>query len=388
MTDVTFQNDVRVCTRCISDETFPNIKFDEAGECNYCKQQEILDREIPNGTQGARIIEKTVAAMKRRNRNRKFDCISGISGGRDSTYTLWVLKQLGLRVLAVHFNDGFGNPIAGENIVRATEKLDIPLRIVTSDWRESRDIRIAFLKASTPDLEQGTDLGIATALYGNAVRENVRDVVIGQSFRTEGIAPLEWSYLDGKYLKDVHKLFGTVPIHPWKPEDPGFNLELKHMIYYTLIKRIRVFPVLYHSDYIRSEATELIERELGWVNPGAHYFDDLYQGLMNYVYRVKFNIDRRKFNYSALVRSGQMSREEALSRISSLSPTEDRKTIDLCLKRLGMTREKFDEILALPPKTFHDYPSHYSLIRTAKPVIALFSRLGILPKSTYLKYFP
>jgi hypothetical protein len=377
----------RVCTRCISDETFPDITFDEAGVCKYCKLHDTLDRELPNGSEGRKIIEKAIAAMKRRNRKKKFDCLVGISGGRDSTYTLWALKQLGLRVLAVHFNDGFGNPVAGENMVRATDRLGIPLRTITSDWRLSRDIRVAFLKSSTPDIAQGTDLGIAAALYGCAAREGVRDIIIGQSFRTEGIAPLEWSYLDGKYLRAVHKRFGTVPPRPWKPADPGFNLELKHMIYYALIRGIRVFPILYYADYIRSEATALIEHELGWVNPGAHYFDDLYQALMNNVLRVKFGIDRRKFNYSALVRSGQMSRDDALARISNKSPTEDGKNIDLCLKRIGMPREDFEKILELPPKTFRDYPTHYSLIRAAKPIIALFSRLGILPQSTYLKYF-
>ena len=72
---------------------------------------------------------------------------------------------------------------------------------------------------------------------------------------------------------------------------------------------------LYNWDYVRATAEQLLIAEYGWTNPGAHYLDDLYQALMTYVLRVKFNIDRRKCNYSALVRSGQMTRDQALELI-------------------------------------------------------------------------
>ncbi|UOQ70642.1 hypothetical protein [Hymenobacter cellulosilyticus] len=154
-------------------------------------------------------------------------------------------------------------------------------------------------------MEEGTDLGIATALYGVAAKEGIQRIIIGQSFRTEGIAPLSWNYLDGKYLKAVHQRFGSVPLRPWSPNDPGFNLGLKEMFYYTFVRRIKTVTLLYHVDYVRSEVDELLARELEWQNPGAHYFDDLYQSVIYYLNRTKFNIDRRLFNYSALIRSGR-----------------------------------------------------------------------------------
>ena len=105
------------------------------------------------------------------------------------------------------------------------------MQTVTSNWRESKDLKIAFLKASTPDLEEGTDIGIETALYGTAVKENIKYIISGYSFRTEGICPLEWNYLDGTYLKNVHERFGTVKLREWKPEDPGFNLNVSHIFW-------------------------------------------------------------------------------------------------------------------------------------------------------------
>ena len=377
----------RVCSRCIIDTTVPAVKFDDKGECNYCKLHDKLDKEYTLNKEGEKRFKKIIENIRRKGKDDKYDCILGISGGRDSTYTLYLLKQLGLRLLAVHFNDGFGNPIAVENMKKATKKLNIDLRIVTSDWRESKDIRIAFLKASTPDLEEGADIGIATALYGVAVKENIKYVLIGQSFRTEGISPLEWNYLDGVYLRNVHKRFGTIRLKKWRPEDPGFNLDIFHMFYYSVLKQIKTIPILYYVNYIRKDAEEIIKRELDWVYTGAHYYDDLYQSLMTYVYRVKFNIDRRRFNYSALIRSHQMPRDEALNRVKEVYVIEDPKVIELCINRLGLSREEFDRYMTEPIKTFRDYPTSYNYIKSMKPVIRMLSWLNILPRVTYDKYF-
>ncbi len=371
------------------DTTVPGITFNTNGTCNFCDLHDRMTLDYPLGEAGESITKRLVTKIKSNaSKGSKYDCVLGISGGRDSSYTLYYAKKiLGLNPLAVHFNDGFGNPIAGENMVKICKKLDVDLRTITSDWRESKDLKIAFLKASTPDMEEGTDIGIATALYGVAATENIKSILIGQSFRTEGIAPLSWNFLDGKYLKAVHKQFGTQPLRKWTPNDPGFNLGVKEMLYYTFVKGIKTYPVLYYHDYVRKNVDALLEKEFDWKNPGAHYFDDLYQSLMVKVYRVKFNIDRRLFNYSALVRSGQMSREEAIEKTSQIYHLEDPKIIALCLKRIGMTDTELEEILKLPPKTFWDYPNNYVLIRVFRYPIYLLSKLNLLPSSTYYKYF-
>ncbi|WP_210516256.1 N-acetyl sugar amidotransferase [Hymenobacter terricola] len=380
--------DYQRCTRCVMDTTAPGITFDDAGTCSFCEVHDRMEQAFPLGEAGRQKVRNLAGGMRRAGRGRRYDCVVGLSGGRDSTYTLWYcVTQLQLRPLAVHFNDGFGNPVAGENMVRTCQRLGVELRTITSDWRESKDLKIAFLKASVPDMEEGTDLGIATALYGVAAKEGVQHVVIGQSFRTEGIAPLSWNFLDGRYLRAVHKQFGTVPLRRWQPNDPGFNLGIKEMVYYAFVRRIKTVTLLYHLDYVRTEVDELLERELAWKSPGAHYFDDLYQSLIYYLNRVKFNIDRRLFNYSALVRSGQMSREVALDRISRINSIEDDAVIALCIKRLGLTRAEFDNMVAAPPKTFHDYPNSYAFLRLFKWPIKLMSRLNLIPESAYDKFF-
>jgi len=343
---------------------------------------------FPNGKQGKRILDKQFSKVRRQGKGAPYDCVVGISGGRDSMVLLWkAVKEWGLRPLAVHFNDGFDNPVAGENMINAVDKLGVDLITITSDWREAKDLKISFLKASVPELNLGTDVGIASSLYGVASRENIKYVIIGQSFRTEGVKPLSWSFFDGDYLRNVQRDLGTVQLKPWKPDNPGFNLGMKELAYYTVFKGIKTLTPMYYSDYIRDEAEKIIKEELGWVYPGAHYFDDLYHSLIKYVHRVKFNIDLNMNSDAALVRSGQMDRQTALERAHGVYSIEDEKVIELCIKRLGITRDEFESYMELTCKTFRDYSTSYNLMRLLRAPIWIASRLNLVPKVAYDKYF-
>jgi N-acetyl sugar amidotransferase len=382
------KTDYQICSRCIMDSMVPRITFDQNGVCNFCKLQDSMSETFPNDERGDKILAASIEKIKQQGKKGAHDCIIGISGGRDSSYLLYLAKEVwGLRPLAVHFNDGFGNPVAGQNMLNVTNSLNVELQTITSDWRESKDIRIAFLKSSALNFGMSTDIGFTSALYGVAHKENIKHILTGNSFRTEGIVPLYWSYFDGYYLKKIHEKFGSTELRSWKPDDPGFNLDLHHMVYYSIFKGIRIFTPLYYHTYVRSTADEIISNQLGWTDPGAHYYDDLYQSLLFYLERVKYKMDRRKPNYSALVRSAQMSRDEALERIKKPYQIEDPKVINLCIKRLGLSKEEFSKYIDQPPKYFTEFPNRYKLLLMAKPAIKMLSLFNIIPKVSYDKYF-
>ena len=374
------------CARCVQDTSVPGLDLDKKGVCSFCRLHDLMEKEYPNNEKGDRFLRRMCRKIKKT--GGKYNCVLGISGGRDSSFLLMLaVKKWRLRPLAVHFNDGFDNPAAGENMLKAVRKLNVDLLTVTSNYKESKALRMAFLKASTPDLNLGTDIGIAAALYGAAFKYGIKYILIGQSFRTEGVKPLEWSYFDGDYLRYVHAVFNKRRLAPFSYENPGFHLGLKELAFYALRQRISVLTPLYYFPYIRTEAENILKEHLGWVYPGAHYFDDLYHALIKYVHRVKFQIDLNMNSDSALVRSGQMSRKKALIRKKEIYKIEDEDIIRLCLKRLDISKWKFEDFLLIPPKTFKDYPTGYNKIKKAKLLIKLLSYQNILPKVTYLKYF-
>lgn len=232
-----FEKDIEYqrCTRCIADSTVPAISFDKNGVCSLCNFHDKLTKIYPENEEALLKLEQRIEKIKKAGKGKKYDCILGLSGGRDSTYLLYLaVKEWGLRPLAVHFNDGFDNPVAGENMLKAVRKLGVELRTITSDFRECKDLKVVDLKASTPLLNNGTDVGIGASLYGVAYKENVKTILYGQSYRTEGIRPIAWAYFDGDHLRALHKRFGKHPLKHWKPDSPGYHLGLKEMLFYTL----------------------------------------------------------------------------------------------------------------------------------------------------------
>ena len=382
--DIAYQQ----CTRCVCDNTIPGVTFNDNGVCTLCDMHDKMDADFPNDERGKAALDKKFAKIKADGKGKKYNCVIGISGGRDSIYLLYLaVKEWGLRPLAVHFNDGFDNPVAGENMLNAIRKLGVELRTITSDFRECKDIKLVDLKASTPLLNNGTDVGIGASLYGVAYKEGIKHILFGQSFRTEGIRPIAWAYFDGDHLRAVHKQFGQHPLRKWEPANPGYNLGIKEMFFYSVVHGISVHSPLYNYPYIRPQAEEIIKKELGWVYPGAHYFDDLYWSLISYLHRTKFNISFRLIEYSALIRSGQWTREEALQKIAQPYQLEDEKVIALCIKRLGITREEFESYVQRPPRNWWDYPNSYKYMKLAQPGIWLWTKLGFFPQAVYDKYF-
>ena len=382
--DIAYQQ----CTRCICDVSIPGISFNSDGVCSLCEIHDRFDQAFPNDAKGAAALEEKFNKIRNDGASGKYDCIIGISGGRDSIYLLYLaVTKWKLRPLAVHFNDGFDNPVAGENMLKAARKLGVELRTITSDFRECKDLKIVDLKASTPLLNNGTDIGIGASLYGVAYKEKVKHILFGQSFRTEGIRPLAWAYFDGDHVRAVHKQFGTYPLRKWKAEEPGFNLGIKEMFFYTVLNGIRVHSPLYNYPYIREEAGEILQQELDWLYPGAHYFDDLYWALITYIHRTKFKMNFRLIEYSALIRSGQMDRDAALQRAQQPYQIEDPKIISLCIKRLGITEAEFESYMKLPPKNWWDYPNSYKWMKLAQFPIWVLTKMGVFTQVVYDKYF-
>lgn len=378
----------KICVRCIQDESIPRITFDKNGVCNYCHLHDELCKIFPNDEKGIQKLNKIIENIKKESKNKEFDCIIGISGGRDSIYLLYnAVKVWKLRVLAVHCNDGFDNPIAIENMKKAIDKLKIKSINVEYSYELACDIKRSLLKASVPELILGTDIAIANSLYSTAYKYGIKNILLGHSFRTEGVKPLEWYFFDGKYLRSIHEQFGNTNIPKWTALNPTYNLGTKELFFYMILNGIKTIAPLFYMNYIRINAENIIKNELDWVYPGAHYFDCLYYSFIAYVHRVKFHINLNMNSDAALVRDKQMTREEALERLNKPYHLENDKVIEDCLKRINISQKEFDNIMKLPIKTFRDYKSNYSKIKFLKYPLKFLSDLNIVSKFIYKKYY-
>lgn len=363
---------VTLCTRCVIDSTVPGSSFGRDGVCNYCRLHDILDRESPRGQDGEKILDDLVARIKQNGRGKNYDCVVGVSGGTDSIYLLYLTKRLGLRPLAVHFDNGWDSEIAVNNIQKALTTLQIDLQTYVVDWEEFKDILRSFLKASIPWADIPTDIGIVSALYRVANQEHLRYILVGNNFRTEGKMPTEWTYADGRMLKAIHHRFGQRKIKTFP------NLTLFDMAYYSLVWRIRILRPLNYVDYRKDKARDILSKEMDWQYYGGHHYESIYTRFAySFLLPRKFHIDKRIITHSALVRSGEMTREAALESLAQAAypPDQAQQDVSYVIKKLDLSEAEFAEIMAQPPKSFRDYPSYYPWFERLAPLVRLASRV-------------
>lgn len=374
-------NNYQICNRCICDTTIPGITFDEKGECMYCKIHDQMETEFAPGKESERKLKKIVSEIKAAGKGKKYDCIVGVSGGRDSTYLLYTTVKLGLRPLAVHFDNGWNSSIAVTNIKRSLERYNIDLETYVVDWDEFKDLQKSFLMASVSDAEIPTDVGIFGTVHRIAAKEGIKYIMNGHSFRTEGVMPIGWTYMDGRYIKALQKRFGTKKLKTFP------NFSLFDLFYYTFIKKIKTIPLLNYVDYIHSRVQKLLSKEMGWTYYGGHHHESYYTNFFqSYLLPKKFNIDKRKIEYSALIRSGQKKRQEALREITEVPYPYEEELVNYTIGKLGFTKKEFQEIFKAPVKSFKDYPTYYRTVKTFMGPLKLAARYGLVPKLLIQKF--
>ncbi len=370
-----------ICTRCIYDDAVPNISFDAQGVCSYCRQIEALEAEYPTGREGEARLQKLVDEMKAAGRGKKYDAVIGVSGGCDSSYLVHQMKEVyGLRLLAAHFDNTWNSTIATENIHNVLDKLGVDLFTIVVDNKEYDDIYRSFFKAGVKDLETPTDIGLATTLYKAAEKFGIKYMIEGHSFRTEGVAPLGWIYMDGKYIESVHRQFGKVPMKSFP------NLWLRNQLKWMLFGGIKKIRPLYYMDYDKEAAKQLLTEKYGWQWYGGHHLENRFTAFYHsYFLPTRWSIDFRIAGYSAYCRNGWMTREEAL-RLMDEPPHIEPGLVDFLKKRLGFSEEEFERLMTLPPKTYKDYVTYKKTFERMRPFFWVMYKMDLIPKSFYIKY--
>jgi N-acetyl sugar amidotransferase len=349
----------RVCKRCIMDTSALDILFDENGVCSYCS--EFIDQArathdqhaLPNGESVLRLA----AAVKRAGHGRPYDCVVGVSGGVDSSWTLVQAVQLGLRPLAVHMDNGWNSELAQNNIANLVRKLGIDLQTHVINWEEYRGLMQAFFDADVVDVEVLYDNAAIAVNYRQAARNRVEHILAGTNHATEGMRmPPGWTWFKFD-KKQIHALGrrGGVRLSTF----PAIGTI--DYIAFEFLRNVRWISFLDYTQYNKFEALDVLEREFGYRRyPYKHYesiFTRFYQG---YLLPQKFGIDKRRVHLSTLIASGQLSRDAALAEVSGLpygSTAELNADRAYFLKKMGWSEKDLDEYIQRPGRPHSMYPS-------------------------------
>lgn len=347
---------LRVCTRCVMDTTDPDITFDADGVCSHCHAYDrAVATRVRTGADGQRLLDEHVARITRDGQGLQYDCVIGVSGGVDSTFVAYKVRQLGLRPLAVHLDNGWDSEIAVTNIASALRALSIDLHTLVIDWDEFRDIQLAFLRAGVPDCEIPSDHAIVASVHNAAAEHGVRHTIWGYNTRTETHLPKAWSqgHFDWRYIRTIHRRYGSGRIRTFP--------HLSTMS--SLFDRFRAsrLNLLDYVDYVKADAMAILQRELRWRGYGGKHHENVYtRWYQGWFLPTRFGFDKRKTHLSSLICSGQTTREEALREL--MTPPYDeqlqRSDTDYVIKKLGLTADQFRAIMEAPKRSFWEFPSH------------------------------
>lgn len=364
------------CTRCVMDTTDTKITFDENGVCDHCRNFDTNIKPFWNPEEERKDeLEEIAKKIRAAGKGRDYDCILGLSGGADSSYLAYIAKEvMHLRPLAFVVDTGWNLNVAVENIEKIVKGLNLDMYTEVVNWKEMRDLQLAFFKSQISSQDFPQDHAIFAGLYNYAVKHNIKYILTGSNSATEFIRPpVEWIYLnDLKMAKDIHKKYGSVPLKTY----PTCGI-LKYRIYYKYFRGMkRVYPLDY-VVYNKSEAEQILHEKYGWTKyENKHYENVFTRFFEGYYLPVKFGFDTRKNVFSNQILAGTMTREEALERLKERPYSEDQMKQDkeYIAKKLGITVKEFDDIIHGKNKTPMDYKNSYWMIEFGVKICKL---LGI-----------
>jgi len=358
--------DYQICTKTIMDTSDPGIAFDENGISDY--YHNFHNNILPNwhtDERGQQELMKIAEKIKKEGIGKDFDCIIGMSGGLDSSYAVYIAKEkMGLRPLIFHVDAGWNTQQAVSNIEKVVDGLGLDLYTEVINWEEMKDLQVAFLKSQIADQDLPQDYAFFSALYQFARKYKIKYVLTGSNFSTECCRePEEWggyAGIDKTLVNDIHKKFGKIPLKSFPIVDI-----LVYKLYYKYILGMEVFKPLNLVPYIKEDVEALLHERFGWEKfLHKHHESRFTRFYEDYWLPRKFGYQKRRAHFSSLILTNQMTREEALERISRPELSEQflKQEFEYVANKLDLSVAQLTDIFEGENKTYHDYKNKKSMI--------------------------
>lgn len=355
------------CQSCIMDTSDPYIIFDKTGRCDYCNNFEatIKPNWHPN-EQGAAALHQMADVIRADAKGQDFDCIIGLSGGLDSSYTAYVAEKImGLRPLLFHVDAGWNTDQAVGNIEKLVDGLGLDLYTEVMNWESIKRMQVAFLRAGIPDQDLVQDAAFFSGLYKFARKYKIKHIITGSNYSTECCRePEEWGgYLgiDTRLFADIWKRCGD-----GKPNDEFPLVDIMiYKLWYQKVLGMKVHHPLNLVPYVKKNAEDELERRFGWQRfQHKHHESRFTRFYEDYWLPRRFGYEKRRAHFSSLIMTGQMTRDQALERISHPEMGEHflKQEFEYVAHKLGLTVDELQQLFALPKNTYRDYKNKRDLI--------------------------
>lgn len=357
---------IKTCVNCVMDTSDSMINFDDHGVCDHCRTFEdkvVKTWAYGRGENNEQKLNRLVQRLKEEGASQDYDCLLGMSGGIDSSYLLHLLvTKHGLRPLVFHVDAGWNTKESVNNIQKIVDKLNLDLHTEVINWKEMADLQLAFFKSGVPHIDTPQDHAYFATMYRFADKYKIKNIITGGNYSTEGIRnPLEWMWYqsDSIQLKDIHSKFGQMKLRSF----PITNI-LWHKIYLPYFKRIRLFRPLDYMVYDKNLAIQELIRVYGFIPyPQKHFESRFTRFYESYWLPERFGYDTRKVQFSSLILTGQMTREEALEELEKKPYDEStiHQDIEYIATKLGITVDELNSYMTMDKKTHKDYKSQESI---------------------------
>lgn len=363
----------QICTKLVMDTTDPSIAFDANGICNHFHDfHNSVKPHWSTGAEGRQYLEAAVTAMRNAGKGQEFDCIMGLSGGADSSYMLHVMvTEFGLRPLVFHVDGGWNSELAVHNINSLIDKLGLDLYTEVIDWEEMRNFQLAMFKSGVPHIDIPQDMAFVGVLYKFANKHRIKYILNGGNISTECVqTPVQLLYwgTDMVQVRDLLERFGTVamPTYP-------FSSIFYHKIYLRYLRGVKVLKPLNFMPYIKQPAMQLLEREYDWKPyPQKHFESRFTRFFEGYWLPTRFGFDIRRVQFSSLILTEQMTRNEALSRLEQLpyDPELIQQDFDYVATKLAISSDELRAYHQMPLKYYWDYRNQRGIFDAGEWVLA------------------
>jgi hypothetical protein len=369
----------QVCSRCLLNSSFPRIHFDEKGVCSVCQEyDQWWGQWSAKKEEKRKILDRIVKQAK--SKNKEFDALVPLSGGKDSTYVLYVAQQeLGLKCLAYTLDIGYLSDHARRNVENTCRKLGVEHLYYCLDPKLTNRLFALFMR-KTGWFCSVCMRAIQMSTFRIADMYHVPLIIKGTSLRTE--LPLAREMFQGGDPAHVQSVLKGEPIaqecRRLCSRGTNFQREIGQLFFLLLgQKRLTSYAYMNLADYVEwnyDTIYETIHQELSWTAPTkSEHMDCTIHPIQEYIHNARFpDLEMRKLTLSRLVMAGFMSREEALRKLDDEGSGQCPETVmQMFLKNLNMTKEEFDKYVKMGARHLTYHPQPGLALRFAKKIFPI-----------------